>query len=181
MRDIKVIIRPDMLNIKVISGVRCVSSYLIKAIYFLCGVNWLIASSTGRIHDGAPEKNLLRSGKKKRSEVRYRLWCAAGRRAVLLSDLQASQLIYGRGLKARRSQVWSRSLMVPSLTVRFRKLHLLRVGNKLQRAKKYRSNSMSVWLYLHNLKRRDLNLDNNNTDICFSSLLNCIYTPRFKV
>lgn len=70
MRDIKVIIRPDMLNIKVISGVRCVSSYLIKAIYFLCGVNWLIASSTGRIHDGAPEKNLLRSGKKAlRSEV----------------------------------------------------------------------------------------------------------------
>lgn len=52
-----------MFNIKVISGVRCVSSYLIKAIYFLCGVNWFIASSTGRIHDGAPEKNFLWSSK----------------------------------------------------------------------------------------------------------------------
>lgn len=42
-------------GVKIYSGntERLISPYLIKAVYFFCGVNRFIASSTGWIHDGA--------------------------------------------------------------------------------------------------------------------------------
>lgn len=100
-------------NIKVIfwlvSRVRLISPYLIKAINFFCGVNWFIASSTGRIHDGAviPQHNTTKKQNNFTDPVR-------SVQAVMYSwetnrpplRLQAFQLIYGRDLEARRSPAW---------------------------------------------------------------------------